>query len=465
MMSDEELDVLAVDTRRMFGDRLPIPTRDETSADRELREEITRDVLETVVMPEVDAQRLGNRLAPLTGSEHTAVVELILSEMFGLPKLLSVLRDPMVTDILVFGADPVRVERADGTRQLLAPLVRRDRDLERIVYETAVARRRPFNREHPFVDLELEPGVRFHGEGFDVVARPLITIRRAAVFGATLEELAERGSLDDAAVSLLRAAILADMSILVTGRMGSGKTTLLRALICEIDPQDVVVTVETDFELNVAQMGTHPFVHAYQARVPSTSDGVGISCADVMVPAVRTRADWIIVGEVRGREGGAMVQAMSLGQGAMATVHGGSAKDGLERLAELMAYHNSTELRMARWQVYRSVDLVVHMHGDNATGRFMTEVLAPSVEEDGARFIVHRILGPHADAPDDRARPLSEPQRDMLIRLEAADPRFTTQWWHRRPDTYRPLQTAASRPKPIPPKTVRPKSIQSRLSR
>jgi Flp pilus assembly CpaF family ATPase len=333
-----------------------------------------------------------------------------------------------VTDVLVFGCDPVRVERTDGTRQLLPPLVRRDRDLERIIYDTAAARRRPFNREHPFVDLELEPGVRFHGEGFDVVARPLVTIRRAGMFGASLEQLADRGMLDDAAIALLRAAIAADMSILVAGRMGSGKTTMLRALIGEIDASDVIVTIETDFELNIAQMGQHPFVHAYQARIPTTSDGAGISCADMMVPAVRTRADWIVLGEVRGAEGGAMVQAMSVGQGTMATVHGGSAKDGIERLAELIAYHNGIELRMARWQVYRSVDLVVHVHGDNESGRRVTEIVAPSVEEEGARFIIHRLMGRMAGVSETAAMVLSEPQRPMLDRLQAADPGFSDTW-------------------------------------
>jgi hypothetical protein len=137
-----------------------------------------------------------------------------------------------------------------------------------------------------------------------------------------------------------------------------------------------------------------------------------------------------------------MVQAMSLGQGAMATVHGGSAKDGLERLAELMAYHNGTDLRMARWQVYRSVDLVVHTVGDNESGRFVSEIVAPSVEEDGARFIIHRLMGPRAGAPDTRARALAEPQRPMLTRLEECDPSFTAEWWYRASDTYRPLATA-----------------------
>jgi hypothetical protein len=136
---------------------------------------------------------------------------------------------------------------------------------------------------------------------------------------------------------------------------------------------------------------------------------------------------------------------MSIGQGAMATVHGGTAKDGLERLAELNAHHSGVELRMARWQAYRSVDLVVHVTGDNVHGRFVTEIIAPGVEEDGARFVVHRLLMPRAKATDLRARPANEPQRPMLERLMAADPTFSARWWHDETDTHRPLRGGAAR--------------------
>ena len=429
-MTDDELDLLAADIRRQWGDRFPVPGRDENSAERDQREVVTRDVLAHLVLPELERQRMAARLVPLTLHEQTSLVDLVVSEMFGLPRLLTVLRDPEVTDVLVFGADPVRVERSDGSLQHLPPLVRRDRDLERIIYDTATSRRRPFNREHPFVDLELEPGVRFHGEGFDVVQRPLVTVRRAAVFGRGLDELCAAGMLVPSAVALLRAAVAADLNIVVCGRMGAGKTTMLRSLVNEISADDVIVTVESDFELNIAAMGRHRFVHAYQSRVPSTSDGAGISCNDMMVPAVRTRADWIVVGEVRGPEGGALVQAMSIGQGAMATVHGGSAKDGVERLAELIAFHGGVELRTARWQVYRSVDLVVHVDGSNAGGRRVTEIAAPSVEDDGARFILHRLFARVPGSADPSALPASEPQRPMLDRLVAADPSFSSTWWH-----------------------------------
>ena len=423
----DDIDQLVLDTRRQWGDRLPVPARDESAAERELRERATRDTLERVVLPELERQRAERRADPLDADDRALLVDLVISEVFGLPRLLNVLRDPMVTDVLVFGCDPVRVERADGSHQMLPPLVRRDRDLERIIYDTATARRRPFNRENPFVDLELEAGVRFHGEGFDVVQRPLVTIRRASVFGSSLVDLVERNMLSSAAARLLQAAVAADLNLVICGRMGAGKTTLLRSLVHEIGDDDVIVTVETDFELNVAALGRHPYVHAYQARLPSTSDGAGISCEAMMVPALRTRADWIVVGEVRGAESGALVQAMSIGQGAMATVHGGSARDGIERLAELIAFHTGVELRTARWQVYRSVDLVVHVDGDNRRGRRVTEIVAPGVEEDGARFVVHRLFA--SATAGGEALPTSPPQRAMLDRLTHADPDFDTTPW------------------------------------
>ena len=135
---------------------------------------------------------------------------------------------------------------------------------------------------------------------------------------------------------------------------------------------------------------------------------------------------------------------LSIGQGAMATVHGGSAKDGLERLAELIAAHGGIDLRMARWQVYRSVDLVVHVTGDNQRGRWVTEIAAPSVEDDGGRFVVHRIVAPRGESGDTRGRPASEPQRLMTSRLVAADPRFTAAWWHDGAETHRPLRRGAA---------------------
>ena len=108
-----------------------------------------------------------------------------------------------------------------------------------------------------------------------------------------------------------------------------------------------------------------------------------------------------------------------------------SAKDAEGRRAEWVASHSGVEWKMARWQVYRSGDLVVHVNGDNVHGRFIAEIAAPGVEEDGARFVLHRLFASVPGAPDRRARPANEPQRPMLERLLAADPGFSTHCWHR----------------------------------
>ena len=437
-MTDIDVDGLARLIRSEFGDRFPLSNRDESHEEQGLREERTRLVLQREVLPAVAAHRITERTVVLTPEEEVLVVETVIAEMFGLPNLMQPLRSPTVTDILVFGSDPVRIEEEGGLVRSGPPVVRRDRDLERIIYDVAVRRGKPFNHESPSVELELEPGVRFSGLGFDVQQRPFIAIRRATLFAANLDTLYDRGALDQAAVWLLRAGVAARLRMLFVGAMASGKTTLLRATIREIDPELVICTVESDLELNVLRMG-HRAVVAMQERLPASLDGRGITPAQLMRPAMRTRAHWLIVGEVRGGEGAALVRAMQTGQGAMATVHGGSAEEGLEVLTDLVTAETGQRRQDVRRAVYRSADLVVHVTGDNQTGRWVSEIVAPSIEDDGDRFVRHRLFGPDDHAPDTRARPLSEPQTVMMRRLVHTTPSFTTRGWTGE-DTYKPLQ-------------------------
>ena len=440
VLSAEDLDALASEIRRDFGDRFPPKGRDESNEETQVREERTRLVVEREVLPELAARRRDTRSPALSDADERAVVEHVIAALFTIPKLMGALRNPNVTDILVFGSAPVRVEQLDGTVEEWPPLVARDRDLERIIYDVSVSHGRPFNIENHEVDFELEPGVRFHAGGFDPVQRPYIAIRRAALFGASLDELYDRGAADAGIVELLRAAVAAGLGLLFVGPMGSGKTTWLRATIAEIDASAVITTIESDFELNVLQMGKHPYVIAYQERLPTTIDSKGYTPAEAMRPAMRTRADWIVVGEVRGGEGAPLVRAMQTGQGAMGTVHGGDAEDALDNLVNLIASDTGQRSPDVKTQVYRAIDLVVALEGTNAEGRWVSEIAAPSVENAGERFVLHRIYGNVDGAPDDRARPINEPQAAMLRRLRRHDPEFSARWWTSGEDTYKPLQ-------------------------
>lgn len=440
-----EFETLANEIRRDFGDRFPVKARNETAEETQLREERTRLVLEREILPELAALRRDTRTAPMSDSDERALIEQVISALFTIPKLMGALRDPNVTDILVLGSAPVRVEQLDGTVEEWPPLVSRDRDLERVIYDVAVSHGRPFNIENHVVDFELEPGVRFHAGGFDPVQRPYIAIRRAALFGASLDDLYDRGAADAGTVELLRLAVAAGLGILFVGPMGSGKTTWLRATISEIDASAVITTIESDFELNILQMGKHPYVIAYQERLPTTIDSKGYTPAEAMRPAMRTRADWIIVGEVRGAEGAPLVRAMQTGQGAMGTVHGGHAEDALDNLVNLIASDTGQAAPDVKTQVYRAIDLVVALEGTNMEGRWVSEIVAPSVENAGERYVLHRLYGLVDHAPDERARPINEPQSVMLRQLRRHDPEFSTHWWTSGEDTYKPLQTMRGR--------------------
>jgi hypothetical protein len=131
---------------------------------------------------------------------------------------------------------------------------------------------------------------------------------------------------------------------------------------------------------------------------------------------------------------------MQTGQGAMGTVHGGDAEDALDNLVNLIASDTGQASPDVKTQVYRAIDLVVALEGTNVAGRWVSEIAAPSVENAGERFVLHRLYGAVEGAPDERARPINEPQDAMLRKLRRHDPEFSTRWWTHGEDTYKPLQ-------------------------
>ena len=181
---------LAERIRREFGAQLPAAPVRESHADRDRRQEQTKFELETKVLPIVNEQRVAGREPALSEAEEDIVVELILSAMFLLPRLYGILAgEPLAEDVLVFPGQPVRVDRADGTKSYYPALARTAEELTQMIADVAATHHRPFSFEHPFVDVQLSPRLRFHGQGFDVVSRPAIFIRVHRVMGATFDDL------------------------------------------------------------------------------------------------------------------------------------------------------------------------------------------------------------------------------------------------------------------------------------
>ena len=145
----------------------------------------------------------------------------------------------------------------------------------------------------------------------------------------TIVDLIAQSVLSPLEAAYLWILLEAKMFIFIIGSMGSGKTTLLQAVASLIPPFRRVVTIEDTPEIRL------PVRHwdALVARPPLPGEEFGeISLEDLLKFALRRRADYVIVGEVRGREARLLSQAAASGHGGITTFHADSPEAAVTRL-------------------------------------------------------------------------------------------------------------------------------------
>lgn len=113
-------------------------------------------------------------------------------------------------------------------------------------------------------------------------------------------------------------------NIMVTGGTASGKTTFLNSMLIFTPPDKKIVTIEDTRELNLQHDNWLPMVTraGFGYADPETGKYQGeIDMFDLLSVSLRHRPNYIVVGEVRGREAYTIFQAMSVGRYALATFH------------------------------------------------------------------------------------------------------------------------------------------------
>ena len=191
--------------------------------------------------------------------------------------------------------------------------------------------------------------------------------RRARL--AELAALAEAGRLPE----LFQQAINQRMNILVSGGTSSGKTTVARALLSLADRAERLVTIEDAHELHLPHKNSVALI----AERAETSERTP---AKLLVAALRMRPDRLILGEMRGEEALAFLEAINTGHpGSISTIHADSPVLALERLA-LMAMRAAT--RHTRQDILeyaaRTIDLIVQV-GRSGGRRGVLEVFVPAL--------------------------------------------------------------------------------------
>ena len=278
---------------------------------------------------------------------------------------------PSVEEVICNG--PQRIFVIENGQKRLVPDLYFDDDeeLRQLVKRLVGPLGRRLDESSPMVDARLPSGARLNAVIPPATTRWChLTIRKFILRAHSLEQLVHLGTLTEAAAEFLDAAVQAGVNIMVSGSTGAGKTTMLNALGASIASVDErVVTIEEVAELQLDRQ--LPDCVPLQARV-SNVEGTGeIRIRDLVKNALRMRPTRIIIGEVRGAEALDMLLAMNTGhEGSLATIHGNTPRDALDRLVTLamMAEERLSSEALTK-MVSRTIELVLQLRFDPRSGR------------------------------------------------------------------------------------------------
>ena len=184
---------------------------------------------------------------------------------------------------------------------------------------------------NPLLDGSLPDGSRVNATyTTDVSSRgPTFTIRKFTKIPWTPIQLLNMNSLSPEMLAYFWILLEYKSNVLISGGTASGKTTLLNAIAFFIPPEARVVSIEDTRELNLPRENWLPSV----ARMSFGTDKIGeVNLYSLLKNSFRQNPNYVIVGEVRGKEASVLFQGMASGHASIGTIHSDSVDTLIKRL-------------------------------------------------------------------------------------------------------------------------------------
>lgn len=274
-------------------------------------------------------EELNIKMSPIS---YQKIFYYLFRNFIGLNQVDPLLRDYFIEDIECNGINtPIyvvhRIYRNLRTNVSFKDIDKAANFVEKLAQRTG----RYVSYAQPMLDGTLPDGSRVNASYTkDVTSRgPTFTIRKFTQIPWTPTQLISFNTVSPEMLAYFWILLQYKSSILIVGGTASGKTTFLNALAFFIPPEARVVSIEDTREINLPRENWLPAV----AR-PSIGIGkVGeVDLFDILKSSFRQNPDYLIVGEVRGKEAAVLFQGMASGHSSLSTMHADSVDTLIQRL-------------------------------------------------------------------------------------------------------------------------------------
>jgi len=239
-------------------------------------------------------------------------------DIVGLGPLEPIMRDPANEDIHVIGPHETYVDH--GVYGMLETTVDFGEPEEFDQWLRNMGERigDPVSDSDPIVDSTLPDGSRLNLIYSDDVSLkgPSLTIRQGDETPLSMFQITKWGTLSPRLAAYLWLCLENEQTVFVVGETASGKTTTLNASFAFIPRDHKIYTAEDTAEV----IPPHDTWQQLLTR-EGEEEGTGVDMFDLVAAALRSRPDYIILGEVRGAEGRMAFQAAQTGHPVMLTFH------------------------------------------------------------------------------------------------------------------------------------------------
>lgn len=305
----EEMEEIEERFAKVIGDKDPPTTIEE-------KEKFIRQKLEKILSK-----------MKLSVAKEYAIYHFIRDKLY-LGIIEPLIRDPYIEDISLPGLGHIYIVHKVFGPMRTSIKIEKEEELDDLIISLSEKTYRPVSHNRPIVDASLPDGSRVNFVyGIDVSRRGSnLTIRKFSKVPISITQLISFGTMSPLLAGYIWMMLDEGMNLFVCGETASGKTTTLNAITAFIPPNLKIITIEDTPELTVPHSN-------WVAEVTRETGGEGtIKLFDLLKAALRQRPNYILVGEIRDKEGNVAFQAMQTGHSVMATFHAANITTLIQRL-------------------------------------------------------------------------------------------------------------------------------------